>query len=155
MCLRSQYMDCVRKQWSPRWLAVGGYLWKKYYFLWYEVGCPDYMWSSHILNICNKTRRLVGMMYRKFYKHSSSETLLKLCISSHLEYACIVWDPYLSPVLFGNMFLVTRTHAIEEAACLAISVIIWHCACSVQLPRLMSTSCPWFIQEIFKLYRIC
>ena len=38
----------------------------------------DSMWSSHISNICNKTRRLVGLMYRKFYKHSSSETLLKL-----------------------------------------------------------------------------
>ena len=58
----------------------------------------DSMWSSHISKICNKTRRLVGLIYRKFYKYSSSETLLKLYTSfirPHLEYACIAWDPYL------------------------------------------------------------
>ena len=58
----------------------------------------DSMWSSHISKICNRTRRLVGLMYRKFYKYSSSETLLKLYTSfirPHLEYACIAWDPYL------------------------------------------------------------
>ena len=58
----------------------------------------DSMWSSHISKICNKTRRLMGLIYRKFYKYSSSETLLKLYTSfirPHLEYACIAWDPYL------------------------------------------------------------
>ena len=37
-------------------------------------------------------------MYRRFYKHSSSNTLLKLYTSyirPHLEYAAISWDPYL------------------------------------------------------------
>ena len=58
----------------------------------------DLLWSSHISNICNKTRRLIGIMYRRFYKHSSSNTLLKLYTSfirPHLEYAAISWDPYL------------------------------------------------------------
>ena len=48
----------------------------------------DLLWSSHILNICNKTR-MIGMMYRRFYKYSSSNTLLKLYTSfirPHLEY---------------------------------------------------------------------
>ena len=36
-------------------------------------------WNVHINNICNKTRRLVGMFYRKFYVNSSPKTLLKLC----------------------------------------------------------------------------
>ncbi len=43
----------------------------------------DSMWSSHnISNICNKTRRLVGLMYRKFYKYSSPETLIAIHLSS-------------------------------------------------------------------------
>ena len=56
------------------------------------------MWSSHITAICSKTRRLVGMFYRRFYKHSSEETLLKLYSSfvrPHLEYAASAWDPNL------------------------------------------------------------
>ena len=31
-------------------------------------------WNLHITNICNKTRRLVGMFYRRFYTNSSPET---------------------------------------------------------------------------------
>ena len=37
-------------------------------------------WSLHISLICNKARRLVGMLYRHFYKNSNSHTLLKNCI---------------------------------------------------------------------------
>ena len=58
----------------------------------------DLMWPSHIANICNKARRLTGVLYRKFYKNSSTNTLLKLYTSfirPHLEYACIAWDPFL------------------------------------------------------------
>ena len=59
---------------------------------------PDLSWSHHIDLICTKTRKLVGMLYRNFYKYSSSPTLLKLykaLIRPHLEYAGVVWDPYL------------------------------------------------------------
>ena len=58
----------------------------------------DLMWSSHISSICSKTRRLTGMLYRQFYKHSSPNTMLKLYTSyirPHLEYACTAWDPFL------------------------------------------------------------
>ena len=37
------------------------------------------------------------MMYRNFYKHSSSDTLLKLYLTTirpHLEYASPVWNPF-------------------------------------------------------------
>ena len=37
--------------------------------------------------------------------------------------------------VFGNVFLVTRSHAIWRPPVLAIIAIIWHCACSVQLYR--------------------
>ena len=53
-------------------------------------------WNVHITNICNKTRRLVGMFYRRFYTNSSPESLLKLYVSyirPHLEYCSPVWDP--------------------------------------------------------------
>ena len=58
----------------------------------------DLMWSDHIVKICNKTRKLIGILYRSFYKHSSSSTMLKLYssfIRPHLEYATAVWDPFL------------------------------------------------------------
>ena len=50
-------------------------------------------WSLHISNCCNKTRRLIGLLYRCFYQHASSSALLKLYCSfirPHLEYA---WNP--------------------------------------------------------------
>ena len=60
----------------------------------------DLMWSTHIVSICNKIRRLIGILYRQLYKNSSTKinTLLKLYTSfirSHLEYACTAWDPFL------------------------------------------------------------
>ena len=45
------------------------------------------MWTPQINN---KTRQLIGILYRKFYKHSSPDILLRLYISfirPHLEYA--------------------------------------------------------------------
>ena len=56
-------------------------------------------WSDHIQLICNKSRRLVGLLYRQFYLNADSDTLRQFylsCIRPHLEYACSVWDPYLS-----------------------------------------------------------
>ena len=53
-------------------------------------------WKPHILSICNKTRNLIGMIYRKFYRHSKLSTLLRLYLTilrPNLEYACVVWDP--------------------------------------------------------------
>ena len=58
----------------------------------------DGSWSTHIDNICKKTRKIMGMIYRQFYEFSSEETLLNLyrsLVRPLLEYACIIWDPYL------------------------------------------------------------
>ena len=57
----------------------------------------DLSWLPHITSLCNKTRKLVGMIYRRFYLHSDTHTLLKLyltIIRPHLEYASPMWDPY-------------------------------------------------------------
>ena len=39
-------------------------------------------WQPHITSICKKTRRLIGMLYRNFYEHTSSSTLLKLYLTT-------------------------------------------------------------------------
>ena len=58
----------------------------------------DASWTPHINTICLKTRKLVGMLFQKFYCHTDSHSLLKLYLSTvhpHLEYASSVWGPYL------------------------------------------------------------
>ena len=47
-------------------------------------------WSDHIQSICNKSRRLVGLLYRQFYPNADTDTLRQFylsCIRPHLEYA--------------------------------------------------------------------
>ena len=59
----------------------------------------DLSWSPHVAKLCSKVRKLVGLLYRQFYKHADSATLLTLYksfIRPHLEYGSIVWDPYLA-----------------------------------------------------------
>ena len=66
-------------------------------YLGIQLTC-DLSWSSHITTICSKTRRLVGLLYRQFHL-CAPETALRLYktfIRPHLEYASVVWDPYLA-----------------------------------------------------------
>ena len=58
----------------------------------------DMPWSPHINAICVKARRLVGLLYRKFYSWSDRQSLLTLYtayVRPHLEYCSCVWDPFL------------------------------------------------------------
>jgi len=55
-------------------------------------------WSKHIAEVCCKARQKVGILYRKCYKNSNKDTMLKLylsCIRPDLEYAVPVWSPHL------------------------------------------------------------
>ena len=55
-------------------------------------------WSSHVKAVCSKARRLIGMIYRRFYKFCNTATLRQLYVSfvrPHLEYASPVWRPHL------------------------------------------------------------
>ena len=57
---------------------------------------PKLSWSDQITVIAQKAHRLMGHLYRQFYKSCSSPTLLSLYFSiirSVLEYSFIVWDP--------------------------------------------------------------
>ena len=50
-------------------------------------------WSAHI---CSKSRQLVGVIFRHFYRNSSPQSLLKMYIAlvlPHLSYCSSVWDP--------------------------------------------------------------
>ena len=58
----------------------------------------DMSWSSHVQTTCSKAKKVLGLLYRKFYKCSNTETLVQLYVSlvrPHLEYACSVWSPHL------------------------------------------------------------
>ena len=58
----------------------------------------DMSWSSHIETTCSKAKKVLGLLYRKFYECSNTETLVQLYLSlvrPHLEYACSVWSPHL------------------------------------------------------------
>ena len=55
-------------------------------------------WSEHIHCICSKAKKLLGLLYRQFYKNCNPTTLLTLyvcLIRPHLEYASQVWNPHL------------------------------------------------------------
>ena len=55
-------------------------------------------WDEHIDKVSLKAKRLLGHLYRVFYRNVQPQYLLNLYISLvrlHLEYACQVWDPYI------------------------------------------------------------
>ena len=57
----------------------------------------DLSWSQHIQEVCSKARKIIGLIYRRYYQHTDSSTLLQLYISlvrPHVEYAAPVWDPH-------------------------------------------------------------
>ena len=56
-------------------------------------------WSPHVHAVCSKARQILGLLYRRFYNFSNSDTLIQLYTSlvrPHLEYACPVWSPHLA-----------------------------------------------------------
>ena len=55
-------------------------------------------WSRHIEWVCTKAKKILGLLYRRFYQHADQPTLRQLYISivrPHMEYAAPVWDPHL------------------------------------------------------------
>ena len=59
----------------------------------------DLSWSPHVNVICSKACKILGLLYRRFYRFSNSDMIRQLYISlvrPHLEYACHVWAPHTS-----------------------------------------------------------
>ena len=58
----------------------------------------DLSWTKHINIISSKARKLVGLLFRQFYRCADADIIRKLYIAivrPHLEYASQVWDPHL------------------------------------------------------------
>ncbi len=58
----------------------------------------DLSWSCHVESICARARKVLGLLYRRFYTNAEPPALLQLYLSlvrPHLEYASDVWDPNL------------------------------------------------------------
>ena len=54
--------------------------------------------SADITSICSKAKKILGLIYRRFYGSADQTTLKQLYLSlvhPHLEYACQIWDPHL------------------------------------------------------------
>ena len=76
----------------------------------------DLCWSSHIDNICSKAKRILGLIYRRFYRHSNEQTLRQLYLSivrPHLEYATQVWSPY----MHKDIMMLERTQLFACKMC--------------------------------------
>ena len=59
----------------------------------------DLSWGEHVQSICSKARKILGLLYRRFYNNAPGSALLQLYISlvrPHLDYASAIWSPYLS-----------------------------------------------------------
>ena len=56
-------------------------------------------WSAHIESICTKSRKPIGLLYRRFYGNVDQQSLYSLysaLVRPNLEYAAPVWDPHLA-----------------------------------------------------------
>ena len=72
-------------------------------------------WSPNILKIRKKARKVLGIIYRLFYKFSTPATLLHLYISlvwPILEYCAPVWSP----------FSASLTHSLESVESFALKI---------------------------------
>ena len=67
-----------------------------YKYLGLLISSHDLSWPNHICTICSKAKRMLRMLYRRFYQHANLNTLLQMYISlvrPHLEYGSPVWNP--------------------------------------------------------------
>ena len=58
----------------------------------------DLSWGEHIQSVCSKARRILGLLYRRFYNNTSGDSFVQLYLSlvrPHLDYASALWSPYL------------------------------------------------------------
>jgi len=56
----------------------------------------DLSWSKQVAAVVTKSRKILGVIFRKFYPWCDTSTLLKLYIAyvkPHLQYCSFVWDP--------------------------------------------------------------
>ena len=101
--MKCKFMVVTRKRNSvnPPTLTLGSHAISRVYQYTYlgVIISADLSWGEHIHALCTKVKKTLGLMYRTFYANASPSTLLKLYVSlirPSLEYACQVWNPYLT-----------------------------------------------------------
>ena len=55
-------------------------------------------WDGQVQSVCSKARKILGLLYRRFYNNAPGDSLLQLYLSlvrPHLDYASAVWSPHL------------------------------------------------------------
>lgn len=111
----------------------------------------DLSWRPHITSMCNKTRKLIGLLYRRFYQNSNPSTLLKLYLSfirPHLEYSSGVWSPHLKG----------EVEAIEKVQKYALKVCMksWDASYAdlMSMTSLPSMQCRHLQASLCHLYKI-
>ena len=96
-------------------------------------------WSLHIQSVSSKVRKLTGMIYRNFYKHSSPQILFKLynaLILPHFNYCSSVWSPPDSSV---NSSLLDSSNYFSLKVCSKIWSLNYHSLIShINIPSLVS-----------------
>ncbi len=73
----------------------------------------DFSWTTHIDNTCSKAKRILGLLYRCFYRHSDLKTLRQLYVSLVREYAAQVWSPH----LLKDITTLERTQQFASRMC--------------------------------------
>ena len=56
----------------------------------------DLCWSKQVAAVVTRSRKILGVIFRKFYPWCDTSTLLKLYtayVKPHLQYCSFVWDP--------------------------------------------------------------
>ena len=79
-------------------------------------------WSSHIEVACSKAKRILGLLYRRFYGLADCRTIIQLYLSTvrpHLEYASSLWDPHTQKDI-------TALERVQKFAC-KIATKHWNC----------------------------
>ena len=67
------------------------------YFYKYLGVVSNRSWSPHISSVCSKSRKILGNIFRNFYRLSSPSSLFTLYSSlvlPHLSYCSSLWDPH-------------------------------------------------------------
>ena len=89
-------------------------------YLGIHLSC-DLSYSMHIHTITCRARKVLGLLYRKFYNLSPPDVLLCLYLSlvkPHLEYATVVWSSYL------KKDILQQEHV--QTFCLHVATKLWN-----------------------------
>ena len=78
------------------------------------VVTSDLSWQPHITNTCNEERKLIGLLYRRFYESSNSTTLLLSFVRPCLEYSSATWSPHLK----GEIEIIEKVQKYALKVCM-------------------------------------